>query len=408
MIPWHRLIVTAGLTSFAVGILAPIGADDRPLPVPSKVAPSPEESPEKKSPEYPPNATDAEKRQIDLLRVLNKTADAELRKKLLATYPFESLEDRLKFDAPGRKRVAKSFPTGDLDLGKWKPLVWTEEDTKIPPAPFAVLMAEERLYLDGSFRMKALAVLHQLETEKFVTNPGFGNGRMRLQVRDVPKPEKPPTDWSEGDRGEPVNLPKAYEKGFFNPSRDKKGPTLPSVRALFHFHNHTAYEFARPDSWGLVKDKTQVAGFLPHTLEFVPEYGRRRYDPENPTKDKDGEITGHALIERWVVRKVELIGLLMHDAPVVYLNPENKLPTMAGARDSKTRALTEFESGGLRDLSAGKEIVVVDATTNQIRMVGAIRMASACTKCHEGARGDLLGAFTYELIRDPAFIPPQK
>ena len=43
----------------------------------------------------------------------------------------------------------------------------------------------------------------------------------------------------------------------------------------------------------------------------------------------------------------------------------------------------------------------VDATVNQVRMVGAIRMAEACLKCHDGKRGDLLGSFSYELRRDP-------
>src|SRR5260370_257719 len=102
--------------------------------------------------------------------------------------------------------------------------------------------------------------------------------------------------------------------------------------------------------------------------------------------DKAGKITDYPLIERWAVRKVELIGLLMHDDPVVYLNPAGKLPTMAGAKDSKTRQPTDFEKGGLKDLSAGKELVIVDAATNQVRMVGAIRMAGACMKCHEGKR----------------------
>jgi hypothetical protein len=113
-------------------------------------------------------------------------------------------------------------------------------------------------------------------------------------------------------------------------------------------------------------------------------------------------VTGYPVIERWSVRQVELIGLLIHDAPVVYLNPDGKLPTMAAAREAKTRELTEFEAGGLKDLAAGKEVVAVDAATNHVRMVGAIRMAGACLKCHEGTKGDLLGAFTYDLVRVPA------
>ncbi len=405
MIPWHRLIATAGLVTFAACILAPTGADDRPPP--AKVAVPPQVSPEKKPFEYPPNATDAEKQEIDLRRVRDWETDPALRKKLLVAYSFESLEDRLKFDVPARKRLTKSFSTPDLDLAKWKPHLYTEQRSKIPPATLATLMMEEKVTHEVQFeRIQALASLHQVEVQKFVTNPGFGHMRV-ISLRFQKTVEVPPKDWSEGDRGEPVSLPKWGT--FFTPSQDKKGPTLPSMFALASFHTSTANEFARPDSWGLVKDKTQVAGFRSHTLGYIPdEWSRRRHDQENPVKDKSGKITEYPLIEKWAVRKVELIGLLMHDSPVAYVNPDNKLPTMAAVKEAKTREVTAFESSGLKDLAAGKEVVVVEATTNQVRMVGAIRMAGACVKCHEGSRGDLLGAFSYDLVRDPAFVAPQK
>jgi hypothetical protein len=246
-----------------------------------------------------------------------------------------------------------------------------------------------------------------LEVEKFVTNPGFGNMRMVRWASDGAA-EAPPADWSEGDRGEPVTLPKTG--GFFNMGEDKKGPTLPSVLALAGFHTSTAHEFAQPDSWGLVKDKKQVAGFRPHALEVAPDgHVRRRFDTDKPIKDIAGNVTGYPLVERWAVRRVELIGLLVHESPVVYLNSDGKLPSMVAAKEAKTRGLTEFESGGLKNLAGGKEVVAVDAAANQVRMVGAIRMAGACTKCHDGKPGDLLGAFTYDLVRvPPAFVPAQK
>ena len=405
MTPLPRLIATAGLAAFALALLATTRADDRPPLPPAKVTPPGEASP-KKSPEYPPGATDAEKREIDLLRFRGRDADPAVREKLLAAYPFESLDDRLRFDAPGRKRVSKALPTADLDLAKWKPLLNTEKRATIPLPALATLLTDERVNREGYFdRVRALASLHRLEVRKFVTNPGFGN--MRLMRGHDRADETVPADWSEGERGAPVTLPKAG--GYFTAGADRKGPTLPSVVALASFHTSTAHEFARPDSWGLVKDKSQVAGFQPHTLEFVPDgHARRRFDTEKPTKDKAGNVTGYPLVERWAARRVELIGLLVHESPVVYLNPEGKLPTMAAAKEAKTRALTAFESDGLKDLAAGKEFVSVDAATNQVRMVGAIRMAGACTKCHDGRPGDLLGAFTYDLVRVPAFVPPQK
>ena len=93
MIRWHHLIATASFATFAVGILAPTRADDRPPLPTTKVTLPPGESPEKKVSEYPPNATDAEKLEIDLRRVRDWTVDPVMRKKMVAAYPFESLED---------------------------------------------------------------------------------------------------------------------------------------------------------------------------------------------------------------------------------------------------------------------------------------------------------------------------
>jgi hypothetical protein len=385
----HRPLISAGLVLCLLCSVLSVGADDKPL-----------------SDKYPPHVkTDAQKRDFDLFRSYGVTDPAQ-KQKMLDAYPFVSLEERLKFDGPGRKRVNRALPAADLELARWGLDYWNNR-AKIPPAPLAMLTIEDHLKNEEYFqRSVALAELHKLEVRKFVTNPGFGRARLVRRSTSAEN-DPPPRDWSEGDRGADVTLPETG--GFFAASRDKKGPTLPSVVALRQFHSETTYEFSRPDSWGLVRDKKQVAGFKPHTLEGTPDaYARKRHDEKNPTKDKDGRITGYPVVERWAVRKVELIGLLMHDSPVVYLNSENRLPTMADVKDAQTRAPIEFESNALKDLAAGKEAVFVAATTNQVRMVGAIRMAEACTKCHDGKQGDLLGAFTYDLVRVPAFVPAEK
>lgn len=390
MAPQYPLITTVGLGFFLVALLAPIRADDR-VPVPPT--------------EYPPGATNAQKREIDLLRVRDGGTDPAVREKLLDAYPFESLEDRLRFDAPGRKRIANTFPTPELDLDKWHPLFRKGQAEKIPPAAYATLLAEDRLAREEQFdRIRALAALHQVEVKKFVTNPGFGKSRL-IAWRVSDPNEAPPADWSESDLGEPVTLPKTGS--FFTAGSQE--PTLPSLLALAGFHSSTAHAFSWPDSWGLVKDRTQVAGFRPHRLQFAPDArARKRLDTDKPIKDKAGRFAGYPLIERWAVRRLELIGLLLNESPVVYLNPEGELPSMAVAREAKTRTLTMFEANALKDLAVGKEVVAVDAVTNQVRMVGAIRMAGACTKCHEGQPGDLLGAFSYELVRVPAYTAVQK
>ena len=353
----------------------------------------------------PPDSTDAEKRELDLLRARQITDPAE-RKKLAESFPFESLKDRLAFDAPGRVRVNKAFPTPELALGKETFFPTAPDPTKVSPAGLATLQFEQHLRRENRHaRTWALADLHQLKVDEFIRSPGFGVERLVWMPSRTP--DVPPKDWSEADRGEEVKLP--AEGTFFTADKGKKGPTLPAVSALSYFHASTTHEFVTADSWGLVKKDKTAAGFKPHALAGHPDQNvRTRLDRENPIKDKGGRVTGYPLVERWAVRKVELIGLLMHDSPVVYLNREGKLPTMDAVKDAGTRELTEFEATSLKDLAAGKEVVAVDATTNHVRMVGAIRLTDTCRKCHEGNRGDLLGAFTYDLVRDPAFVAKEK
>ncbi len=333
--------------------------------------------------------------------------DPAVEKRLLAAFPFVSLEDRLQFDGPGRKRLERSLPTVDLELSKWKPVYNSARAAEVPAATRAMLTTQELLDREQYFqRTEALAALHKLEVRKFVTNPGFGRVRL-INRRLLDRAEPPLKDWSEGDRGEVVVLPKSGT--FFTPNEAKNGPTLPALFALGAYHGEVSYEFARPDSWGLVKDRKQVAGFQPHALEFMPSSSvRQRRDLKDPIKDADGKVTGYRLIERWAVRKVELVGLLMNETPVVYLNPDDALPTMAGIKEAKTRELTEFEAQGMKEIARGKEAVFTSSTTNQIRMIGAIRMGQACLKCHDGKPGDLLGAFTYDLVRDPPFVPSDR
>ncbi len=70
------------------------------------------------------------------------------------------------------------------------------------------------------------------------------------------------------------------------------------------------------------------------------------------------------------------------------------------------RPLNDFEFAALPKLAA-QEDVVVDQKTNQIQMLGALRASKTCLECHQGQRGKLLGAFSYELtpIADPSENP---
>jgi hypothetical protein len=104
----------------------------------------------------------------------------------------------------------------------------------------------------------------------------------------------------------------------------------------------------------------------------------------------------------WHVTRLELVSLLMHDKPKVYMS--DHLPKMTEAVHAKTRDLDGFEQLSLNSLQSGDELVA-DATLNRIQMVGAIRASKQCLECHDVQRGDLLGAFSYELRRDPPVEP---
>jgi mono/diheme cytochrome c family protein len=102
--------------------------------------------------------------------------------------------------------------------------------------------------------------------------------------------------------------------------------------------------------------------------------------------------------ERWLVSRLELVSVWKSETPAVYAS--GSLPRMQELKTAKTRPLTDFEAKALKALREGEE-VVTEATPNEIRMVGAVRAAKQCTACHEVKRGTLLGAFSYDLRRDP-------
>jgi hypothetical protein len=94
------------------------------------------------------------------------------------------------------------------------------------------------------------------------------------------------------------------------------------------------------------------------------------------------------------VRTLDLVGLLLHDEPRVYISEE--LPRMDKLRGAPTRPLDAFERQALRTIEDGDDLVAVrDGPV--VRMLGAIRSTKQCLTCHGGERGDLLGAFSYTL-----------
>jgi hypothetical protein len=166
------------------------------------------------------------------------------------------------------------------------------------------------------------------------------------------------------------------------------GPSgLPTLQSLAGLHAQSGYAFISPDSLGYVKSPKTVAGFDPHKFRYAPMLGDQRLLKHDPGQK-----------EKWVLKRLELVSLLKHDQPVAYVSDE--LPKMENLKNAPTRGLDGFETVALKRLQAGED-VVTDATLNRIRMVGALRANKGCLECHTAQRGQLLGVFSYEILRDP-------
>jgi hypothetical protein len=88
------------------------------------------------------------------------------------------------------------------------------------------------------------------------------------------------------------------------------------------------------------------------------------------------------------LRKLDLIGLVMHDEPIAYVS--NNLPSMEELADAPTRPLDEFETDGLKALQRGEDLYVRKAP-DMVRLLGSVRSGKQCVSCHGGRRGTCSG-----------------
>ncbi len=260
--------------------------------------------------------------------------------RLQREYPFESLSAR----APEPRTAFRAPPTGHAAIQ------FDSFESALDRNP------------DALARSVYLRQLHDSNVDTFVNNPGFGVFRMvpsrvtgeRLKGRsergESPAQPGSPVPW---DASEPLVPAPDADRG-----------------ALRKLHGDGLLDFVNPDGWGYIKDRDRVAGFLSHRFSKVPE------------------------AEVWQVQRIELIGLLKHPGPVVYLS--EKLPAMSELQNAPTRKLDSFEARALEPIRAGDDLFAT-RRGEIARFVGAIRSTKQCVECHGGTRGDLLGAFSYTL-----------
>ena len=106
------------------------------------------------------------------------------------------------------------------------------------------------------------------------------------------------------------------------------------------------------------------------------------------------------------IGNVQLISIPDDANPFVYDTPADA--SMKSIHRAARRPLLPHEITAVRQLKAGSHAVLVADGTRPV-LVGALRATESCLACHEGTKGDLLGAFTYPLVPDqPLFIETLK
>jgi hypothetical protein len=275
--------------------------------------------------------------------------------RLRAEYPVESVAERLAY----------------------------EEERVQPASAMPVLAGEVEQRLGHreergsySYRSHMLARLHDRAQDEFVLATGFGPVRMlRARRERIELPAAPP-----------VMLPPLPEP--YSPSTDQPPlplakqeaiePLRPSASALLTLHDNGLEDFFNADRMGYAKDRNHVVGFQPHRFLSAP-----RLSEKEPAK------------VAWQVARLELVSLLKHETPVAYVS--EYLPQMEQLKHAPTRALSGFERGAVERLRADEDLVI-DEGPQRIRMVGSLRAGKNCLECHSVQRGELLGAFSYELV----------
>ena len=212
---------------------------------------------------------------------------------------------------------------------------------------------------DGRFnRTWAIKDVHDEAVKRFSNTQGQGVGRILIFSKEMIDSLK---------RSDEVPL----QPEIVGTTVDEPAATAERVEdALKSLHRAGIGDFASPQDFGYVTDDgKQAAGFIPHRFTKTP--------PADP---------------RLRLKRIDLVGLLLHPKPVVYVS--DKLPRMEELTAAPTRPLDGFEAKSIDALRKGESLVLHEENAG-LRMVGAIRAATQCTACHEVQRGELLAAFSY-------------
>ncbi|MCA9138735.1 MAG: hypothetical protein KDB00_18315 [Planctomycetales bacterium] len=325
-------------------------------------------------------------------------------------FPFRSLRPRLAYES--------SLPKSKAILGEA-----TLARMNLAEDPTQGGMVKARL---TPTRTQAFYELHSEWVFTFITQEGVGLSRMRFpSVWDLELADSPPVEFDElsDDAPEPGGIVEIlddepgryqfenewnrfdsndYQRGIdlaFAAWADTNNPmSIPTKPRLDWYYEQDRLEFGESGRNGFARDVDHVAGFAPHRLAE-----KRSIQMDRPFGSYD--FPPPASPDRnWVLKSLQLVSLLKHGRPQVYVSKQLPDMTSLGA---EVRDLDRFEQMALRELYKGQD-VHIEGRENQVRMLGSLRAIRQCLDCHSVDRGELLGAFTYVFVRGASRQPVNK
>jgi|GEM_PF-1492076 len=269
--------------------------------------------------------------------------------------------EHAQYTQPRARNLHKSLEDDRLTIRK----PWPATRELNPLACSELMRVEENLSSGGQTDNQELQMklLHEAAVTSFIHSAGFGVSRMSsfLEYRLASLRSRMPIPLQWGSRIKPDPSSRDW---LMMRNHELMKPEQMQVESIF--------DAVYPEGFGYIKGHRYMAG-----LEY------RHY----------GEIPESSPI--WRVQSLDLISLLIHDEPRVYVS--SYLPRMDELHSFRTRPLDIFEVAGLNALRGGEE-EWRSRDADKTRMVGAIRNLKQCVGCHGGQRGDLLGAFTYTVL----------
>lgn len=296
---------------------------------------------------------------------------------LAADYPVEQMDERLAWE----RQSLQDRPQDNELSSDARDAVYALDQRY-----FGVRYGEPDWWKSRTLALATLESTHDDFVNAFISQEGFGLERLGFNT-------PPQAEYIVLPEPKPIPLP--FLPAPSTSAGEPKNSRPLDADPFESFHIDQTVNFADAERFGWSVDNQwtasgyvaadRVRGFQPHAFRELP--------------------SGSPAGDQWQLARLELVSLLKHDPPAVYLSEH--LPRMQdlASDDVPTRPLNAFETRSLKRLLDG-ETIVAEENRNRITMLGGLRAARQCLQCHSVDEGHLLGAFSYEFLRKEP-LPPQ-